>query len=76
MFGKIGKAIGKYSGASLAVKGAKKLGAPTTAALVAPTTLGVGLLSAGGGKDAAASSLKERRQQRIANIQQRKKLKS
>lgn len=44
MFGKIGRAIGKYSGANLAVKGVKKLGAPVTAAL-APMTLGGAVLA-------------------------------
>jgi len=76
MFGKIGKAIGKYSGANLAVKGAKKLGTPVGLAIANPMVGVPALFAGGGGKDAAASSLKERRRQRIASIQQRKKLKS
>ena len=76
MFGKIGRAIGKYSGASLAAKGVKKLGAPTTAALVAPLTLGGAVLGGTSEGAAAADRLKQRRQERIARIKESRKLRT
>lgn len=76
MFGKIGRAIGKYSGANLAVKGVKKLGAPVTAAALAPMTLGGAVLAGGQGGADAAERLKQRRQERIARIKESRKLRT
>ena len=76
MFGKIGRAIGKYSGANLAVKGVKKLGAPATAVALAPMTLGGSLLAGTEGGAAAAERLKQRRQERTARIKESRKLRT